>query len=109
MRLTTQQIRRSNLFHEFLKRQDACYFEESSITKCQKCHTTGLANYKQMADGGSWDTASFCDNCNGIGYKGVASEIQIDLLNFVCKQCDGIGCVKCDHRGIVDWVTNIMG
>lgn len=110
MFLTEEQIRRSNLFHGFLKKQPSSYFEETSISKCTKCEGIGLTHCGKMKDGSThWDAASFCEECNGIGYKGIAGTMSIDLLNFVCKRCDGIGCKKCNNSGIVDWVTNIMG
>ena len=62
-----------------------------------------------MQNGGyNWDGRSFCDECNGIGYTGIAGTIQIDDTHYFCKKCDGIGCSHCDE-GITDWVSHAMG
>ena len=109
MILTQEQINRANTFHDFLRKQSLEYFIETGITTCSPCGATGLKASKIPGGDYTWDTASFCDECNGIGYKGLAGGIQVDLIHFICKKCDGIGCSKCDQMGIVDWVTNIMG
>ena len=109
MRLTPKQINRANTFHRFLKRQTHEYFAEQRIFTCSFCRSTGL-QVSKLSDGGfSWDTSSYCDECNGIGYKGLVGGKQVDLLHYICKRCDGIGCPKCDQTGIVDWVANVMG
>jgi len=109
MELTQQQRNRANRFHSFLKKQNLAYFIETGITTCNDCYATGLRATKSLSGDFSWDTTSFCDICNGIGYMGLAGGMQIDLLNYICKHCEGIGCSKCDQKGIVDWVSHAMG
>lgn len=110
MYLNERQVNRANTFHVFLKHQPPEYFEEQDINPCKTCKATGLSGTSKLSDGGlMWDTTSFCSDCNGIGYKGLAGGKQIDLIHFICKQCDGIGCYKCEQKGIVDWVSNAMG
>jgi DnaJ-class molecular chaperone len=108
MLLTGRQLNRANTFHKFLKLQSPEYFAENRIFTCSKCHSTGL-NIYTLSDGRfCWDTTTFCDKCNGIGYTGLAGSMQIDLLHYVCKSCDGIGCLRCND-GITDWVSHAMG
>lgn len=110
MELSTKQTNRANRFHIFLKKQNDLYFEETKISKCEVCSATGLNGFRNLSDGGfSWDTINFCDNCNGIGYIGLAGGIQIDLINYICKRCDGIGCNECKFTGIEDWISHAMG
>lgn len=109
MELIQQQRNRANILHGFLKKQSLEYFQETGISTCNNCYATGLRVNRSLSGDFSWDTANFCKECNGIGYKGLSGGMQIDLINFICKRCDGIGCDKCNHKGIVDWVTNIMG
>jgi len=111
MNLDERQIIRANLFHVFLKKQSNVYFKEHKITKCEKCKQTGLGSLTLCADKTyAWDASSFCSECNGIGYLGIANGgFTIDLLNFICRKCDGIGCKECEYDGIVDWVAHMMG
>ncbi len=114
MTLTEKQKNRSDRFNRFLKQQSECYFKENNIIQCEKCDGSGLdytKSYDEDADifCSSWDTHSYCDNCSGIGHTGFKDDIQIDLLNFICRYCDGVGCERCNDTGIVDWVTNMMG
>ena len=114
MTLTETQLVRSNRFHLYLKQQSEKYFEENDIIPCEKCDRTGLNHFtwtdsENIIYGRGWDTTSYCDDCNGIGYKGRSNTIRIDDLHFICRLCDGIGCDECNQTGIVDWVANIMG
>ena len=114
MTLTEEQKNRSDRFHSFLKKQPENYFKENNINLCKKCDGSGLdyiKSYDEEVDifCSSWDTYNYCSYCNGIGYKGFKDDIQIDLLNFICRDCNGIGCEECNNTGIVDWVTNMMG
>ncbi|RLD63312.1 MAG: hypothetical protein DRI84_09835 [Bacteroidetes bacterium] len=114
MNLTEKQVARANRFHAILKTKGKEYFKENNIVPCSCCDKTGL-RYTKMTDvngevyATGWDTSSFCNECNGIGYKGIANGFQIDILNFICRNCDGIGCGECNHSGVVDWVTHMMG
>lgn len=110
MHLSSEQVRKANLFHRFLKNQRKSYFKDSTINKCGHCNATGLSGTGKLVEGGfTWDTASYCSRCNGIGYIGIAGHMKIDETHFICKHCDGIGCIRCKNEGLVDWVTNIMG
>jgi len=110
MILTERQVFRANRFHVILKSKDAEYFKENKITPCEKCNNTGLGGYFENYDGTKgWDTTSYCDECNGIGFKGVSNGFQVDLTNYICRLCDGIGCKECNYTGVVDWITHMMG
>ncbi len=109
MNLNQNQIRRANRFHAILKTKDDKYFEENIITPCIDCHNTGLSYFENSDGTKSWDTSTYCDECNGIGFKGVSNGFQVDLTNFICRLCDGIGCDECSHTGVVDWIAHMMG
>lgn len=109
MNLTPQQVSRANRFHVILKAKDEEYLDENDIKKCDECNGTGL-RYIELSDGSKgWDTTGYCDECNGIGFKGVSNGFQVDSTSYICRLCDGIGCDECEHTGVVDWVTHLMG
>ena len=72
-------------------------FVKTEIKSCGHCNGTGLFNKSDMND--------FCDECHGVGFTG------FDHLgnDFVCRSCNGIGCKKCEEKGIVDWIAHAMG
>jgi hypothetical protein len=109
MELTEKQKVRANMFHNILKHKNDKYFEENNIIPCKKCKKTGLSFFENSNGERSWDTNSYCDECNGIGFKGVANGLQVDLTNFICRKCDGIGCKECNDTGVVDWIAHMMG
>jgi len=106
-------IHRANLFFVYLKKQTEEYLEENNISKCEKCKGVGLANVKihqsESMTFSSWDGTSYCDYCNGIGFKGIQEKgLQIDLLHYICRNCGGLGCKNC-NEGVVDWIDHSMG
>lgn len=108
---------RSDCIYKFLKSQSNDYFKENNIIECDKCDNTGLIHTKTFDKAtkiyiSSWDTMNYCDKCNGLGYiinNSYKDELQIDPINFICKNCNGIGCDECDNTGIVDWVAHLVG
>ena len=74
---------------------------ETSFYKCDKCDGTGLYGVNHHEQGASWDGISYCDKCDGTGYiNWEKSEAFI-----VCDSCSGVGCLKCNNKGVVDWIT----
>jgi len=105
-------IKRANTFHIFFKKQTQEYLEEQSISICPDCEGTGLSNVQILRclnDERSWDGVSFCDECKGVGFLGVKGGLQVDLLHYICRWCEGDGCVACGYEGIVDWIDHSMG
>lgn len=111
MRLSLNQEKRALNLFKFLKIQDSNYFEETDIKPCKKCNGTGLAGIWKNHDGSDygWESGEYCRYCSGIGYTGIADNGQVDLLHYICRKCDGRGCIDCNYKGIVDWVSHIMG
>ena len=107
MDLNRDQRRRADAIFRFLKPKSPSFFKDSPIYKCTTCKGTGLdAVYH---DGSySWNTHSYCDDCKGVGFKGLSSSMQIDDIHYICHLCNGTGCHKC-NEGIVDWVSHAMG
>lgn len=68
-------------------------FEKCGINKCGHCNATGFTD-KHMT--------SQCSNCGGMGYIG----FEKLRGEFVCRTCNGYGCIICDYKGTVDWVTH---
>lgn len=114
MRLNSDQERRALNLYKFIKaisQKDPEYFERTGIAPCKSCNGTGLAGLWKSSDESDygWDSGEYCRKCSGIGYTGIADDGQVDLLYYICKNCDGRGCIKCENNGIVDWVSHIMG
>lgn len=107
MKLTIEEIRRANSIFLFLKNQKEEYFEYTGIEKCKRCKGTGLIYFTNGNGTLGWDTKSYCNDCKGVGFKGIKGDLQIDDVNFLCIDCGGLGCGKC-RAGIVDWVSHIM-
>lgn len=114
MFLNNNDMKKTTAIFLFLKQQGDQYFEDSGISICQRCSGTGLKGVKKLWDNNnnySWESLEFCSDCRGVGYKDIMSyeENQIDMVNHVCRNCGGNGCVKCGKTGVTDWVSNIMG
>jgi DnaJ-class molecular chaperone len=108
MHLDAKQIQRSLIFFKFLKSRPQEYFKTSVIKPCGACKGTGLSGIHGTSNDYSWDNYSYCDECHGVGYIGLAGGIQIDDVHFICKKCNGIGCKHCNN-GITDWIAHAMG
>jgi hypothetical protein len=128
MILKHDEVQKTNTIHKFLKSKNVKELEELKIYKCGHCNGTGIPKNENFMIWHSyvrkymWDTVNFCKNCKGVGYVYLGnpdvsnlgdydclSGYNIDGVNFVCKSCNGMGCGKCNHTGIVDWVSHIMG
>lgn len=98
----SQQIKnekRVNKFFEVIRNFETLFpeeFEKCDIKKCGHCGATGLKDKHYT---------KFCDFCGGVGYTGF-KKIRGD---FVCRACNGYGCGRCNHNGIVDWITHANG
>lgn len=107
--LTGDRVKRAdNLFRQ-LKRQTSEWLESHSVDKCQQCDGTGLKASKLLNGGYSWDTHAYCDKCYGVGFVGIKNTMNFDGEKYICKQCQSVGCRKCDFTGFVDWITYAMG
>jgi len=80
-----------NKFHEMCPEE----FAKTGIHSCGHCRN-GIRD-KHILD--------FCSNCGGIGYVGFKKLYG----QHVCRSCNGSGCIKCDKKGIVDWITHARG
>jgi DnaJ-class molecular chaperone len=110
MRLNNIQMQRSNQIHIFLKKQNPETIALNNIKKCETCNGLGLQNCsKNEYSDYNWDGSTYCDDCHGIGYVGHPGGMMIDDSNYVCRNCDSVGCGKCNMTGIVDWVAHSMG
>jgi len=79
-------------------------FEESGLKVCKYCEGSGIP-VKPNQDGVTfWNPGTFCDKCNGFGVTGIKQIYN----EFICKKCKGTGCVVCNHKGTVDWITNAV-
>ena len=111
MILESRQIIRSNRFFTYLNQQTEEYLNENNIVPCGDCEKTGLSDLTRLDYGGySWSGVSYCKECKGIGFKGIFEKgMQLSLLDYVCRECDGSGCDSCNNKGVVDWVDHLMG
>lgn len=110
MNLTEEQFQKTVGFNSILKNKTEKYLEERDVIPCNKCNRTGLS-YTRMSDGDvCWDGSTYCDECNGIGYKNINKGFKVgdDYEKYLCRKCDGIGCSECD-KGIVDNIAHMMG
>jgi DnaJ-class molecular chaperone len=110
MHLRPDQIARAHNFFKQLLFTDSERLKKLEIIKCPKCYGTGLGGIVKLQQGGySWaDTTSYCENCHGVGYKGLRNLKTFDDKKYICGKCNGVGCKDCDE-GFVDWITHAMG
>ena len=112
MRLSLEEALKANAIFAFLIKQTKEYLKEQNLSKCETCNGTGLSTskYRQHNKGVRycWDGTAFCEECKGIGYKGLQKGAQIDTVHYVCRNCKGLGCEFCNEEGIVDWVGYVM-
>lgn len=90
---------RINKIFETIKNFETLFseeFEKCGIKKCGHCGGTGLKENSQVI---------YCSFCGGIGYKGF-KKLEGE---FVCRSCNGYGCNRCNHEGIVDWIIHANG
>lgn len=103
MHLSHRQIQRSNNLRFLIDK----YCIVKAI--CKNCNGTGLRCYNYTEHNGikdySWDGHSYCDHCEGLGYTKWGN-VEKDGWNL-CPSCNGFGCEKCSHNGVVDWVKFI--
>jgi DnaJ-class molecular chaperone len=110
MHLNASQISRAHNFFKQLLSTDPERLKKLEIVKCKSCDGTGLGGIKKLPTGGySWpDTCSYCEDCYGVGFKGLRNLKTFDNRKYICGKCNGVGCDKCDD-GFVDWITHAMG
>ena len=99
---------KANLCFVFFRQQSDDYLKKNGIVKCKKCKGLGLDQVRKFDGSYMWDGSSYCEECGGVGYKGVKDGLQIDLLHYICKSCAGLGCNSC-NKGVVDWIDHSMG
>jgi DnaJ-class molecular chaperone len=106
MFLSSKEIRRANNLYSYLKRKTQIELNEMEIDICSECQGTGLSEYQKLECGYYWDSKSYCEKCNGIGYIGL--EKQFNYVIFICRFCNGVGCLKCNNTGFTDWISHVM-
>jgi len=111
MKLDKNEERRCTAMNIFFKKMDHKQLAKNRIFTCNACKGTGLSGLYFGKRGNSigWDCKSFCPECGGVGYRGNVHKRQISNEIILCKYCYGSGCSNCNHTGIVDWVTYLMG
>ena len=96
---TPKQQQKSNKIFNIIRNFEMMFYDEfqqCDIKRCGHCNGTGYKDKHQL---------DFCDICGGIGYRGF-KKIEGE---FVCRTCNGAGCIKCNNRGIVDWIAHANG
>jgi hypothetical protein len=112
MMMRTSQINRAHNFFTKLLRTEKSILDEKGITRCDSCDGTGLDGIVKMNDGSgySWPNInSFCDECHGVGFRGLRNLKTFDDKTYICGTCEGVGCDECHQTGYVDWITHAMG
>jgi len=116
MFLDEKQLKRAtgyyNVIKNFIVMKPDDYIE-SGIQICKDCHGTGLGGVWKSSLGGDdhgWDPNNYCDKCYGVGFININKKLKaLSDEIFICNNCQGVGCSKCNLSGMVDWVANIMG
>lgn len=106
MKLGARKIIRANTLFVFLNTQTEEFLKEHKLSRCENCRGCGI-----ITQGNIWNGTDFCEECNGIGFKGLLIEggIQVSDTLYLCKNCAGLGCHGCEEKGVVDWVSHAMG
>lgn len=106
MHLTIEQVKYTDKIRNFFIHKVPEGIRKNSI--CISCKGTGLSNVTYGANGYTlWDTYSYCDTCNGIGYiYNIIKKLE-DSGIYICENCKGSGCSKCNETGFFDWIENI--
>jgi len=87
---------RSNKIFQTIKNFETLFYDEfqkTGIVRCGHCRSTGFQHN---------NINELCIECGGMGYTGfkkLAGE-------FVCRTCNGYGCMLCNNKGTVDWITH---
>jgi len=79
-------------------------FQKTGLKICPKCEGSGLPAKKSSNDITFWQPGNYCDKCYGFGVLGLNKIYD----EYICKNCHGAGCEKCNNRGTVDWITNVV-
>jgi len=123
MYLKFDEIERANKIRNFILRTAS--ISTLDLCKCRKCKGTGLKNvhYDSKGNWTSWDGASYCEYCKGVGYH---NPTDIDKSLYRCCICNGEGyikndpmntpynpypkdCPNCKGFGFVNWIENLFG
>jgi DnaJ-class molecular chaperone len=104
-------MQRLDQLHSFLKERHPTYLLDYNIEICKPCKGTGL-DIIVTNDGKDfgWDCNSLCKECNGVGFTNIDLGCGLPVEDkFLCRNCDGVGCIDCENEGLVDWVSHCMG
>ena len=79
--------------------------------RCKECSGSGLKEYYKNNNEKdySWN-GEYCDKCNGVGFGIEVQEEYLKKLGLImCRDCNGVGCSKCNQKGFVDWIEKVVG
>lgn len=79
-------------------------FDMCGLTICSKCNGTGIPVQGQAPGITHWQPGTYCSKCHGIGFHGIGRVYD----KYLCT-CNKPGCKKCNDKGFVDWISNVMG
>ena len=107
MNLKPSEMIRSNTIYNYLKNQSIEFLEEHNLSYCKACNGRGI----MITQTNMWNGTDFCEECKGFGFQGLdfLNGFQISDSLYICKNCDGLGCSKCNEKGVVDWISHAMG
>jgi DnaJ-class molecular chaperone len=102
--------RKADVLHHLFHSMKDHELKENNIRLCPECKGTGLLGLTKYEDSGyAWD-GSYCKTCDGVGFLvDDVENIVIDKSNYLCRECFGKGCTRCNYSGLVDWITHLMG
>lgn len=96
-----QQQQRANKIFQIIKDFERIFpedFVKCNIHKCGHCYSGYITKDNMIS-------SSLCNRCGGMGYIGFEKIGE----EFVCRNCNGYGCDRCNRLGIVDWVQHANG
>jgi len=80
-------------------------FEQCGMKICKQCDGSGIPVQRgEHTDLTFWQPGNYCEKCRGYGVTGITRIYD----EYVCKDCGGAGCPKCDNRGTKDWISNAV-
>ena len=79
-------------------------FEQCGMKICKKCDGAGIPVQRNDHDLTFWQPGNYCKKCRGYGVTGIKRIYD----EYVCKDCGGAGCTKCNDKGTIDWISNAV-
>ena len=100
IKYSTDKNIRANRFFNIIKQFSIFFpdeFEKCDIKICGHCGGIGFKDKVNFSE--------LCFNCGGIGYVGFKKIAD----QYVCRTCNGYGCILCNQTGVVDWISHANG